>query len=70
MYKTLIYIFLTLTLLAFLFIAISILGIIKYTKDLPDYRQLRDYSPSVISRLYTGEGSLLAEFSIQKFLFR
>ena len=66
MYRTIIYIFLSLTLLAFLFLAISILGIIKYTKDLPDYKQLRDYSPSVISRLYTGDGSLLAEFSIQK----
>ena len=69
MYRTIIYIFLSLTLLAFLFLAISILGIIKYTKDLPDYKQLRDYSPSVISRLYTGDGSLLAEFSIQKRIF-
>ena len=56
-------------LLAFLFISISILGIIKYTKNLPDYRQLRDYSPSVISRLYNGEGSLLEEFSLQKRIF-
>ncbi len=69
MYKTIIYLFLSITLLGFLFLAISILGIIKYTKDLPDYKQLRDYSPSVISRLYTGEGSLLAEFSIQKRIF-
>ena len=69
MYKTLVYIFLSLILLGFLFFSVSILGIIKYTKDLPDYRQLRDYSPSVISRLYTGEGSLLAEFSIQKRIF-
>ncbi len=69
MYRTFIYLFLTTILLAFLFLSISILGIIKYTKDLPDYRQLRDYSPSVISRLYTGEGSLLAEFSLQKRIF-
>ena len=69
MYKTLIYLFLSFILLAFLFFAISILGIVKYTKNLPDYRQLRDYSPSVISRLYTGDGSLLAEFSLQKRIF-
>ncbi len=69
MYKTLIYLFLSLILLAFLFLAVSILGIVKYTKNLPDYKQLRDYSPSVISRLYTGEGSLLAEFSLQKRIF-
>ena len=70
MLKTLTYVVISIILLAFLFLTVSILGIIKYTKDLPDYRQLRDYSPSVISRLYTGDGSLLAEFSIQKeFLF-
>ena len=69
MFKTITYLFLSLLLLGFLFIAISILGIVKYTKNLPDYRQLRDYSPSVISRLYTGDGSLLAEFSLQKRIF-
>ncbi len=69
MYKTFIYIFLVLILSTFLFLTLSILGIIKYTKDLPDYKQLREYSPSVISRLYTGDGSLLAEFSIQKRIF-
>ncbi len=69
MYKTIIYLFLSLILLGFLFVAISILGIVKYTKNLPDYRQLRDYTPSVISRLYTGNGSLLAEFSLQKRIF-
>ncbi len=45
------------------------MGIINYTKDLPDYKQLRDYSPSVISRLYTGNGSRLAEFAVQKRIF-
>ena len=69
MLKTLIYIFLALLLSAFLFIAIAIFGIVKYTKDLPDYKQLKEYSPSIISRLYTGDGSLLAEFSAEKRIF-
>ncbi len=69
MYKTVIYIFVILLLAFFLFIGVSILGIIKYTADLPDYKQLREYSPSIISRLYTGDGSLLAEFSLQKRIF-
>ena len=67
--KIIFYTFLTLVLVAFLFIAISIMGIIKYTKDLPDYKQLKEYSPSIISRLYTGNGSPLAEFSLQKRIF-
>ncbi len=67
--KIIFYTFLSLVLAAFLFIAISIMGIIKYTKDLPDYKQLKEYSPSIISRLYTGNGSPLAEFSLQKRIF-
>mgnify|MGYP001246355377 CR=1 FL=1 len=39
------------------------------TINLPDYKQLKEYSPSIISRLYTGEGSLLAEFSAEKRIF-
>ncbi|MDA9708572.1 penicillin-binding protein 1A [Alphaproteobacteria bacterium] len=53
----------------FLFISISVFGIIKYTKDLPDYKQLKEYTPSIISRLYTGNGTLLAEFSAEKRVF-
>ena len=53
----------------FLFMSISIFGIIKYTKDLPDYKQLKEYTPSIISRLYTGNGTLLAEFSAEKRVF-
>ena len=69
MYKTLFYIFLALLLSGFLFLVIGIFGIIKFTKDLPDYKQLKGYTPSVISRLYTGDGSLLAEFSAEKRIF-
>ncbi|OUU61690.1 MAG: hypothetical protein CBC22_06530 [Alphaproteobacteria bacterium TMED62] len=69
MIKTLFYIFLTFLLGLFLFLSISIFGIIKYTKDLPDYKQLKEYTPSIISRLYTGKGTLLAEFSAEKRIF-
>ena len=69
MIKTFFYIFLTFILGLFLFISISIFGIIKYTKDLPDYKQLKEYTPSIISRLYTGNGTLLAEFSAEKRVF-
>ncbi len=69
MLKTFFYIFIAFLLGLFLFVSISIYGIIKYTKDLPDYKQLKEYSPSIISRLYTGDGSLLAEFSAEKRVF-
>ena len=60
---------LAIILAGFLFLAISLYGIIKFTKDLPDYKQLKEYKPSIISRLYTGDGSLLAEFSAEKRIF-
>ncbi len=36
---------------------------------MPDYKQLKEYTPSIISRLYTGNGTLLAEFSAEKRIF-
>lgn len=40
-----------------------------YGKDLPDYHQLANYEPSVVSRIYAGDGSLLKEYARQKRLF-
>ena len=40
-----------------------------YGKDLPDYNQLAKYEPPVVTRIYAGDGALLAEFANQKRLF-
>ncbi|NOZ43033.1 MAG: penicillin-binding protein 1A, partial [Alphaproteobacteria bacterium] len=40
-----------------------------YGKDLPDYTQLANYEPPVVSRIYAGDGSLLAEYAWQKRLY-
>lgn len=40
-----------------------------YGKDLPDYSQLSDYKPPVVTRLYAGDGRLLAEFAEEKRIF-
>ena len=40
-----------------------------YGNDIPDYNQLKDYEPDVISRVYTGDGQLMAEFSTEKRIF-
>src|SRR5687768_11669961 len=34
-----------------------------YGKDLPDYTALKDYKPPVVTRVYAGDGRLMAEFA-------
>ena len=60
---------LSLILIGFLFISIIVAGIIHFSKDLPDYNQLAEYKPPIVSRLHTGDGSFLAEFSSQNRAF-
>src|SRR5258707_10982165 len=33
-----------------------------FSKDLPDYSQLRDYEPPVMTRVHAADGSLVAEY--------
>jgi penicillin-binding protein 1A len=40
-----------------------------YGKDLPDHAQLKNYSPSIITRIYAGDGNLLAEYAQEKRVF-
>ncbi len=40
-----------------------------YGKDLPDYSQLKNYEPPIVTRLYAGDGRLLAEFAQEKRVF-
>lgn len=40
-----------------------------YSKDLPDYSQLEKYDPPTITRLYAGDGRLLAEYATEKRVF-
>src|SRR6202521_2444031 len=37
-----------------------------YSKDLPDYSQLQDYEPPVMTRVHASDGSLLAECASQR----
>ena len=41
----------------------------KYGSDLPDYHQLADYEPPVMTRVYAGDGRLLAEYAVEKRVF-
>src|SRR5881398_358964 len=40
-----------------------------YSKDLPDYSQLRDYEPAVMTRVHAADGSLLAEYARERRLY-
>ena len=40
-----------------------------YSRDLPDYSQLADYRPPVTTRLYAGDGRLMAEYATENRLF-
>ena len=34
-----------------------------FSKDLPDYSQLQDYEPPVMTRVHAADGSLVAEYA-------
>jgi len=40
-----------------------------FSSDLPDYKILANYKPPISSRVHSGEGSLIAEYALQKRLF-
>lgn len=62
-------------LLSFMFFCalVAVAGVLfvifHYEKDLPDYLQLSDYQPAVTTRLYAGNGNLLAEYAAEKRIF-
>ena len=51
-------------------VLIGVVGIINhYGSDLPDYEQLKTYEPPIVTRLYAGDGRLMAEFAQEKRVF-
>ncbi len=40
-----------------------------YSNDIPDYKFLKNYKPPVSSKVYSGEGELVADFSKEKRVF-
>ncbi len=63
--KTLI--FFSIISVCFLLSIISILWI--YSNKLPDYKYLKNYKPPVSSKLYSGDGVLVSDFSAEKRIF-
>src|SRR5882724_1518085 len=40
-----------------------------FSKDLPEYSQLQDYEPAVMTRVHASDGSLLAEYAHERRLY-
>ena len=41
----------------------------EFGRGLPDYRQLADYEPPVMTRVHAGDGRLLAEYAVERRVF-
>jgi len=49
---------------------ISIVSVLwAFSSNLPDYKFLKNYKPSVSSKVYSGEGELVSDFSTKKRIF-
>jgi len=44
-------------------------GFYHFGKGLPEYQQLADYNPPVVTRIHAGDGRLMAEFAREKRVF-
>jgi len=53
-----------------LIVAILILAVLwAFSNNLPDYKFLKSYKPSVSSKVYSGDGQLVSDFSSEKRIF-
>ncbi|WP_417475865.1 penicillin-binding protein 1A [Maricaulis sp.] len=50
------------------FIAVAIY-VVRVTDDLPDYQQLAEYEPAIMSRVHAGDGALIAEYAREHRVF-
>ena len=54
----------------FLFTCILVFSVLwTYSNSIPDYRFLKNYKPPVSSKVYSGDGDLVADFSKEKRIF-
>ncbi|MDA7572935.1 PBP1A family penicillin-binding protein [Candidatus Pelagibacter sp.] len=53
-----------------LLVVFTVLAILwAFSNNLPDYKFLKNYKPSVSSKVYSGEGELVSDFSSEKRIF-
>ena len=50
--------------------AVAAAGLLwHFSKDLPDYSQLQDYEPPVVTRVHAADGALVAEYARERRLY-
>ena len=58
------------TISLFLLFLVTILIVLwTFSNSIPDYKFLKNYKPPVSSKMYSGEGDLVADFSTEKRIF-
>ncbi|MGH6973593.1 MAG: penicillin-binding protein 1A, partial [Stellaceae bacterium] len=50
-------------------VGVTGLAVWYFGRDLPDYQQLANYQPPVVTRVYAGDGRLLAEYATERRVF-
>src|SRR6201987_1905338 len=57
--------------LASLLVGIAVVAVLfwHFSHGLPDHKQLADYQPATVTRLYAADGRLLAEYAKEKRVF-
>src|SRR5258708_9443729 len=62
--------FLTVGAVVFLVGVAAVAGLMwHYSRDLPEYSQLQDYEPPVMTRVHAADGALLGEYSKERRLY-
>ncbi|HUZ73618.1 MAG TPA: penicillin-binding protein 1A [Stellaceae bacterium] len=49
--------------------AVAALAVWYFGRDLPDYKQLANYQPPIVTRVYAGDGRLMAEYATEDRIF-
>ena len=62
-------IFITLVSFSLIFLVMILSILWSYSNNIPDYKFLKNYKPPVSSKVYSGEGELVADFSSEKRIF-
>ena len=50
-------------------VAAVLVTYLHYSQSLPEYKQLADYRPPMVTRIHAGDGRMLAEFAVEKRVF-
>ena len=55
--------------LSFFFVVLALFILWKYSPELPSYEELKNYNPSLTTRVFTSDGLLLDKYFIEERLF-